>query len=84
MEVGLGDAGEPGKTAFRRFTTPHAEAEVFNKPSPQIVKGHRQAISQRNRSVLVSLVPDLLQSKIHINFPAAVFGKALIEKDTKV
>jgi hypothetical protein len=49
MQVGLGDPHLPGKTAFGGCAAPHTEAKIVHKPRPQIVEGHRQAISLRNR-----------------------------------
>ena len=49
MEVGLGDSDESGEPPFGGFACAHAAAEVVQKANPQIVKGHRKAISRRNR-----------------------------------
>jgi hypothetical protein len=58
MEMRLRDAGGAGETAFSGFTAAHALAKIFHEPGTQNLEGHRKAISQRNRAVPESLVPN--------------------------
>ena len=59
MHVGLGDSREAGQTTLGGIAATHAMAEIVDQSSPQIVEGHRQAISPRNRVVPESLAPNV-------------------------
>jgi hypothetical protein len=78
VQVRLGESRNPREASFGSIAAANAVAQIVDEPSPQIVKGHEQAISPRNR-----VVPDWEKSNPATRkngiLPAAFFAVQVLD-----